>query len=160
MPYHYGYKYNTAGKVKPDLMVIADSYYWTIYNLHDSHLLWDEHDFRYYDVQAFSPGETDKELSLISIEELKRFDFIMVVYTEMNLHVLANMFFEKCYAVLYEAEELDIIKDRIRKDKGWLKNIQEKADRKGITLEKQLDMDAMWILTQEMKKQDEKTNKE
>lgn len=158
MPYHYGIKYNIKGKARPRLMVIADSYYWTIYNLQGSSEIWGEQDFRYYDMEVFSPGNPDKKLTHISIEELKKFDFIMVVYTEANMDVLANKFFEKSYTVLLRPPEIENIMARIRRDEKWLSSVLEKAERKGISLEKQIELDAMWIYNEEMEKQGQTIN--
>ncbi len=160
MPYPYGYHYEEEGKTKPNLMVIADSYYWTIYNLHDSKKLWNEQDFRYYDLQVFSPEHPDKVLPKVTMDELLKFDFIMVLYTEMNMHVLANLFFEKAYAVLFKSRRFEEIKAGIMNDEQWLASIGEKANRKGISLEEMMDLDAMWILVQEIKNNTNETNKE
>jgi len=160
MPYHYGYKYLTEGKVKPNLMVIADSYYWTIYNLHNSKLIWNEQDFRYYNMQLFSPDQPDKELTEINIFELQKFDFIMIVYTETNMHVLANDFFDKSYAALFETRRIDEIKASIRSNKEWLAQIEDKATRRGISLEEMIDLDAMWLLMKEKENQSSNTNNE
>ena len=45
------------------------------------------------------------------------------------------------------------IKVGIMNDEQWLASIGEKADRKGISLEEMMDLDAMWILVQEIKNQ-------
>lgn len=160
MPYPYGYKYITEGKDKPNLMVIADSYYWTIYNLHNSKLIWNEQDFRYYNLQLFSPGKPDKEFREITIHELQKFDFIMTVYTEQNMDVLANNFFEKAYATLFESIRLEEIKASIRNDEQWLTKIEAKAERKGISVEEMINRDALWLLVKELENQSSNTNNE
>ncbi len=160
MPYPYGLKYMTAGKVKPNLMVIADSYYWTIYNLHNSKRLWNEQDFRYYNMQLFSPDQPDKELKEISVQEMQKFDFIMIVYTEQNVDVLANDFFDKSYSALFETRRLDEIKASIRSNKKWLSQIEDKAIRRGVSLEEMIDLDAMWLLMKEKENQSSNTNNE
>jgi len=149
MPYPYGYKYRNVDKARPNLMVIGDSYYWTIFNLEGNHRLWNKHDFRYYDVQMVPAGGGDKTLRDLSYEEFVKYDFVMVLYTESNMHVLANKFFEKSYAVLTEPIEIENIKKRILNDDKWLASIKEKADRKGISLDEQLHLDAMWIFLKE-----------
>jgi len=160
MPYHYGYKYTTVGRVRPNLMVVADSYYWTIFNLHDSKFLWNEHDFRYYNVQIFSPDQLDKNFKEITVSEMQKFDFIMILYTEQNMDKLANNFFEKAYAALYESKRLEEIKKEIRRNKEWLARMEEKAKRKGVTVEEMIELDAMWILTKEIESQSSNTNNE
>jgi hypothetical protein len=146
--------FNEEGKDKPNLMVIADSYYWTIYNEAYCHHLWDEHDFRYYDSQLFSRKNPDKPIGEISIEELKKFDLVMILYTEMNLHKLGNGFFDRAYAALYQNNDLEEIKQSIRNSSDWLADVQDKADRNGRTLEEQIELDAMWMLNKRKENND------
>ena len=160
MPYYYGHHYEVEGKARPNLMVIADSYYWTIYNLYGNNKLWNTHDFRYYNMQLFSQGNPDKELYAISVEAMTQFDFIMPLYTEMNLHVMANDFFEQAYALLFESERLEQIKTNIRNDSKWYQQIVDKANERGISEEEMLQKDALWLLIQELKKQTSNTNNE
>jgi hypothetical protein len=149
MPYPYGLTFNEEGKDKPNLMVIADSYYWTLYNEPYSHRLWNEHHFRYYDSQLFSKKNPDQAIREISLEELKKFDLVMVLYTEMNLYKLGDSFFDRAYAALFNIQDLEDIKQSIRDNSEWLADVKEKAERHGRTLEEQIDLDAMWVLNKQ-----------
>jgi hypothetical protein len=126
-------------------MVIADSYYWTIYNEAYCHYLWDEHDFRYYDNQLISRKNPDKPIGEITMDELMKFDLVMVLYTEMNLHKLGNTFFDRAHATLFQSKDLEEIKQRIRNSSDWLADVKEKAELNGRSLEEQIDLDAMWV---------------
>ena len=158
MPYPTKLMYDTKGKVKPSIMVIADSYYYTIFDLCENRNIWNKHDFRFYDEIMFNWNHDIKKLPNATIDELKKFDVIMILYSEMNMHMLSNRFIERAYARFYETWWLDQIKDRIRKDKNWLKNIEDKAAMKGNTLDEQIDLDAMWVLVTEMENELLKSN--
>jgi len=153
MPYPYGHKYVTNGKVKPDLMVVADSYYWNLYRVYGSHMIWGKHHFRYYDRELYTANKPVMPLFAIKVEEMTAFDFIVILYTEMNMHNIGNTFIEKAYARFFESWELEQIHNRIRNDQEWLSNIQEKADNNNISLEEQMDRDAVWLYTERLKQE-------
>jgi hypothetical protein len=152
MAYPYGYKYETEGKVKPGIMVVADSYYWTIYNLHNSWLLWKEQDFRYYNQESFSPGKPAKKPERITGPYLKRFDLIMIMYTEANLPKFANGFFAEALAALPEARRFEEIRQGIIRSPERLKQTRRKAIERGISLQEMIDREARWVLIHETDK--------
>lgn len=162
MPYPYGLKFTEEGKgkVKPNLMVIADSYYWTLYNLHNSRLLWDEQDFRYYNQESFTPGQPKESPAELTLDELKKFDVIMILYTEANMFKFANDFFEDAYPTLLYAKRLEDFRQSILTSPEWLKQLKEKADKRGISLDKMITLDAQWMLDKELERENNKTNNE
>ena len=160
MPYPYGFKYAEEGKVKPNLMVIADSYYWTIYNLHNSKLLWDEQDFRYYNQQSFTPGQAEEKPAALNMDELQKFDVIMILYTEANMFKFANDFFEDSYITLTCRKRLESLRQRIMNSPEWLARVKEKADKRGIPLDKMVAIDARWMLDNQLEKENNKTDNE
>ncbi len=159
MPYPVGFSYDTTGKEKPNLMVIADSYYWTIYNLPDSKLLWGEQDFRYYNQASYTPGKKEESPAVLTIEELAKFDVIMVMYTEANMTKFADDFFEDAWLTFNYRKEIDSLRTKIINSPDWMNDIQRKADEKGISRDDMLRLDAIWLLKHEMEKQ-QQTKKE
>jgi len=152
MAYPYGYKYDVQGKVKPRIMVVADSYYWTIYNLHNAWLLWEEQDFRYYNQESFSPGKPSKKAERITAPYLKRFDLIIIMYTEANLPKFADGFFAEALAALPEARRFEEIRQGIIRSPERLKQTRRKAIDKGISLQEMIDREARQVLIHETDK--------
>ncbi len=152
-PYPFGYKYEMQGKVKPDIMVIADSYYWTIYNIHNSKVIWGEQDFRYYNSAVYTPDVPEQELAPLTYEELSRFDVILIMYTDANMYKFANNFFEDAYLNLYYNHKLKQYQNSIRNSEDWLEQVKEKAERKGVSTEEMIAMDARWMVEREIEQE-------
>lgn len=146
LPYPYGYKTTSEGKVKPNLMVIADSYYWTIFNLPPSLELWNEHDFRYYNQILYRHGKPESVPTALTVEEMAKFDFILVLYTEANMYKFANDFFESAYINLFDQKKIEELKQKILNSPEWLAQIEKKAEQRGISLEEMIHLDAVWML--------------
>lgn len=74
---------DTIGREKPSILVIADSYYRTIYNL-DIDACFEKSSFWYYNKQVFPESRTKltytKDLSVK--EEVKKYDIIMLMATD------------------------------------------------------------------------------
>jgi hypothetical protein len=47
--------------------------------------------------------------------------------------------------------EIDLVKKRIKRDEKWLSHIVEKAEKKGISLDSMLTLDAIWMVDEEEK---------
>ena len=140
-------------------MTIADSYYWGVYNIKDSKYLWSELDFRFYDVKLISLFNPGKKLPRITKEELKKFDFVMIVYTDMNLPKLANKFIENAYISLVQGQKLEDTKQDIRDSEERMAYMKEKAEIRSISMEEQIDRHARFLLLTELKNE-YNTNKE
>jgi len=104
LAYPYGYSLQEESKTKPDIMIIADSYYWSFYKKSYNKSLWGRHHFRYYNQELYEHGDIKSNLSKIDLEELRKFDFIMLLYTEANMTKFANDFIEQAYASLVTDE--------------------------------------------------------
>ena len=157
MPYLTGHSYNDNGKVKPGIMVIGDSYYWSIYNKPFSKFLWKIQDFRYYNQESYSPGKEKSLPAIISVKELGKFDVIMLIYTEATMMKFANNFINDAYLTLTSDKEIQEVIERILNTPEWLAHVTEKAEKKGISIEQMLHLDAQWVIEEERKKESELT---
>jgi len=152
MAYPYGFSVDTLGRTKPNLMVVSDSYYWTIYNMDKNKDLWGELDFRYYNQASYSPGQPKEDPAVLTIEELSKFDVVMILYTEATMTKFANNFFEDAYITLSYVKGLEEIRQRILNTPEWLEDVKEKAIKNGVSLEDMIDMDAKWLLEKRLMK--------
>ncbi len=157
MPYPYGHKYEDEGKIRPKLMVIADSYYWSIYTQKNSWNLWDEQDFRYYNEISFSPNQDQKDPDELSVDELGKFDVIMIMYTEANMLKFANNFFEEAFMNLMYNDRLEEIIQHFSSSPEILETMKVKAIKKGVSLEEMIRIDAYWVLNNELEKEEIET---
>ena len=153
MPYLYGFYSDTVAKTKPDMMVIADSYYWSIYRLRYSFNVWDEHHFRFYNQMLFYDYNKNKDAEFVNLEELKRFDVIILMYTEATMKKFANDFIESSYILLKHGERFEEIINSIRGTDEWLEKVEEKAEKRGITVDEMIRIDAEWVLENEINKE-------
>lgn len=151
MPYPYGYTYDAEGKEKLKLMVVADSYYWSMYTHQGAWEIWDELDFRYYNKITYRPNAEESDPIPLRIDELAKFDVIMILYTEANMTKMANDFFEEAYVNLNYQDELETIKHSIRNSPEWLKEVEEKAIRENVSLDEMIILVAEWVLNNKLK---------
>jgi hypothetical protein len=136
------------GKTRPRVLVIADSYYWGMFNFGLSRSFSDDH-FWFYNKQVY-PESFTKELTtgqLSLSDEISKHDVFILMATEANLPGFGWGFPEAAYKILYEKHLHDRIQnlmEYIRTDKNWMKHIEEKARQRGIPVDSMLYLDADW----------------
>lgn len=139
--------------VKPTLITIGDSYFWTIsYNFKLSQLF-KRYPYWYYNSTIyFDPGNSStKDIKLL--EEIFKADYIMLNYCTVQLYKLGNGFIENALALLYDEEtqqpfSQDVINmvQYIYTDQKWMDDLKIKAEQNNISLEKQIALDAKWVV--------------
>lgn len=164
MPYpHFAdIKDNTLWK--PNLLVVADSYYWTIYPFSIMSRSFTANDFWFYNETRY-PREkyAGIEKSPMQLkDDLLRHDFVILMMTEPNLTHMLH-FPEKTVALLdpNNPEALKAIREReervkyyinaIRNTPDWFKLIVSKAIQKKIPVEEALKSDAEYMADTEKK---------
>ncbi len=136
------------GKTRPRVLVIADSYYWGMYNFGLSRSFSDDH-FWFYNKQVY-PESFTKELTagqLSLADEISKHDVIILMATEANLPGFGWGFPEAASKLLYKRHLQDRIQnlmDYIRTDRNWMRHIEEKARQRGIPVDSMLYLDAEW----------------
>ena len=90
------------------------------------------------------------------IDELFNADFIMLNYCTVQLYKLGNGFVENALALLYDEETDSPLSDdiiemerRIYSDPVWFGDVKTKASKNNISIEKQVVLDAKYILEQQ-----------
>jgi len=94
-------------KSKPSLMVVADSFYWGIYNMGWSNLFTDDHFWYYnktiYPEDTYMHPYTTEDIDMQ--EEIMKHDIIIILCTHGNMHSFGWGFIENCYDALYSPDE-------------------------------------------------------
>lgn len=155
---------DTAGKTKPSVLVIGDSFYWQIFAMGVSNLF-NLSDFWYYFKSAHSPrfDKTKKIEEVDIISEINRHDVIIVMSTDVHLPRLGWGFFEKMFGYYNGTvpsyfldpnyyKKIEETMEYIRSDKLWFKAIEEKAAQRKMSVDSMLYIDAEWSVNEEYKK--------
>ena len=152
-----------SGKVKPSLLVIADSFYWGLYSTGIHKLFTDDHFWFYFtDVHPDddAPGVSAHDLDLA--KEIEKHDVIIIMGTEAQIVNLGWGFIERTYDLFkgkfeekklehhFTEEEIRLTKNRIISDEKWMMHIKSKAEGLGISIDSMLTTDAIWVLKEEL----------
>lgn len=94
------------GKVKPNLIVVADSYYWNIYGKGYSSRMFNNNSFWYYFKQSYNPEYPEhpgpKEVTSLNIkDEIEDQDFILLISTDANLFKFPFGFINNVYDIYF-----------------------------------------------------------
>ncbi len=146
---------NKPGCVKPTCLVIADSYWWDIYNMEFSNSLFTNGSFWYYN-EVMYPDSWEVTHLVKDADTrplLDRFDVIIVIATEPNLKKLGYGFFstvKNAYGNSLKGVDYKIpyVKEIMRGNKDWMKEVAKKSKEKGISVDSMMTIDALWFLTQ------------
>ena len=146
-------------------MVVADSYYWELYNEGLSRDVFNNGQFWYYNRKIYSqkPGWATLPVNETDIRaEVEKSDIVFILQTEATLYRFGFGFVEK-EVELYaqkdynpnveplEQQQLKAIIRSIKTNEKWYAEILRKAEKKGITPEEMLLIDARYIIDQRKK---------
>jgi hypothetical protein len=160
-------KFNSPpGKVKPNVLVVGDSYYWNIMGSGISAELFGDNNFWFYNQEAHNPAwPTSKKVNTLNVlEEIKRQDFVILLSTEANLFKFSFGFLDKVKSAITnptafermtpgqrDSKILEIM-EALRNSEESTARIKEKAARKKISFEEMLRLDAEWVFEQKYAK--------
>lgn len=153
----------SEGKTRPSVLMIADSYYWDMFNFGISKAFSNDH-FWYYNKQVYpdsfkSPLETS-QLDLRA--QIAQHDVIIIMATEANLPGFGWGFIENVYNSFHKnnaisgfdadfQEKLAAARLYIKSDKKWMEEIMKKAAKRKISVDSMITLDATWQLEQNNK---------
>ncbi len=153
-----------SNKIKPSVLVVADSYYWGMFNFGISNAFSNSH-FWFYNKQIFPDSyQTPLETSQVDLNsEISKHDVIIIMATEATLPNLGWGFIENAYnlfkpfgkKIFYNAEfqrKIMDMRNYIKTDKNWMEQIKKKAEMKNIKLDSMLTLDAIWAIQNKEKK--------
>lgn len=141
---------------KPKVVSIADSFFWQFINKGYNKHIFSETKFWYYYKQVYGTGQKDLFVNDIHIrKELFETDLVILMATDANLYKFPYGFttalepnkFDKAE----KEEEIQKLINYIKTDKKWFNDISNKAERKGISLDSMLYMDARYMIEKKIK---------
>lgn len=160
---------NATGKTMPRVVVIADSFYWSMYGTGIWNQSFSPGGFWYYNRVVY-PDTFEEELKVKDLnywKAIEKNDVFIVLITEANLPKFSWGFVENALAafspgydknaperkekVLSYEEELQKHKKNIAANKNWMKQIREKAKAQNISIDSMLTIDAKWVMEQKHK---------
>jgi hypothetical protein len=160
MAYPQIYWKEETGNSKPKVMVIADSYYWTLFNMGVSNAF-AENPFWYYYSEVHTPGQKYPQPAnqVLLKQALRTQDVYVILSTDANLTNLGWGFVEWTsrlvdnneYMNLDFEERVENLKNYIPTDSAWIKDIRMKAKERGIPVDSMITLDAIWMIEQESK---------
>jgi len=94
----------SSGKLKPNVLTIADSYYWSIYNSNIPDSVFNKHEFWYYNYTIY-PDSWGKKVRYVDHkddkENIEKQDVILLMITELNLYRGFFQFVDKAYKIYF-----------------------------------------------------------
>lgn len=149
------------GKIRPNVIVVSDSYYWNIFGKGYSNRLFNDNNFWYYNVEAHNPEwpAPRKTTELDMAVELGKADVIIIMATEANLYRFPYGFIDRVYETLTKSNvavnspsspeqksaEIAQIMKNIDSNPEWKAIIIQKASDKKISYNEMLELDATWV---------------
>lgn len=153
MPYHQFAFHSDSGHVKPNILSVADSYYWNFYNSGIPDSLFSNKAFWYFYKKVYPDtwyGEkTVKDIDLKA--EVEKQDVIFLMMTERFLYKFDRGFVDDLFSIYGKPSTLDrigrYISSIVNLD-SWFSDLIRKADNKGISLGEMMELDANYMLKQ------------
>ncbi len=145
------YEYITENKIKKNALVIADSYWQDIFFREIPRHLFATNEYWYFSKSSFGNfyfGTKDVANRDITRAILQN-DFIIIVCSESNFRNLGFGFAGAAYNAIKRpvyptADELSRLKQMIKSNNDWIKNVEQKAVKKKVSVDSMLTSDAIW----------------
>lgn len=151
------------GKTKPSVLVVADSYYWGMYNFGIGNSFSTSH-FWFYNKQvypeSFSIPTDASQLNLADVVE--QHDLFVIMATEATLPGLGWGFIERLFNHFRPAnesssrsdfkEKVAALREYMRTDTQWMELLRKKATDRKISLDSMMTLDAIYQVEQNEKK--------
>lgn len=134
-------------KTRPNVITIADSYYWNIFGSGMATQLFGNNSFWYYNKMAHNTEYSEpKKVDELSVkQEIESQDFIFLLSSEINLHKFAFGFIDNAFELYSTDKETAYYEDLIRSSPKWIAKIAKKAKEKNISLDEMIRQDAIWM---------------
>jgi hypothetical protein len=134
------------GMTKPDVLVIADSFYWTIFGNGLSNRMFNKSSFWFYFEMAYSNAFSDVEVKTLDIrKEIESHQVIILMSSESNLFKFPFGFLEKVYPLYFpqdEEQQLQSFIKLIQWDKGWFTEVKKQAEQDKTDLTRAIESEA------------------
>lgn len=145
---------------KPQVMVVADSYWWNVFGAGYTNNAWNGSSFWYYNEQVYydkgQPMSAPDTMSLYN--EIHRNNFVIILATEANLYRFGYNFIERLYDIytgkgdpIADKKRFDqeLVREEsvIRADENWMNAIRKKAEEGNLPLDTVIRRDAIYMLS-------------
>ncbi len=154
-----------SGKVKPNVLVVSDSFYWLMYNFGIANAFATNH-FWYYNNQVYPDSfQASVDVSKLDLAaEIDKHDIFMVMATEATIPNLGWGFIENLYFHFKGIKRtqgrspdflkrLEAFKAYIKADAGWMAGIVKRAEKSNLSVDSVIAIDAIWQVEQQLKKE-------
>lgn len=155
--YYPAYHFNTAGKSKPRLLTVGDSFWWNEFvSPADTGVFSDSHFWFYFnEFHTHQSGILAREQVKIA-DEIGSRNVILLISSDINIPKIGWGFVEAAIAALppetnERMKKIIQTEKRILSDENWMKVIREKAGKEGIPVDSMLRRDAIYVLEEESK---------
>lgn len=161
-----------TNKDQPKVIVIADSFYWSMFGTEVWNKSFSPGGFWYYNKQIY-PESFSQEFLVENVnhkEAIDENDVFVIMANEANLPffpwgAVENLLrpFEPGYKNNIEQKKAEAYKEKLeiernisimKADEKWLNDIKQKAEKNGISVDSMLYLDAIWLI--ESKKEQNK----
>jgi hypothetical protein len=139
---------------KPDVLVVGDSYWWCMVgdNLPKKFFKEDEYWFYNRDIVYDNGQQKDKVKEANLSGSLGKRDVVLLMATEATFYMFPYGFVDNAYKLYCEdhSKRLSEIKNDIKQNAEWYAKITAKAAENKIAVDKQVQLDAEYILSDEI----------
>lgn len=139
---------------KPDVLVVGDSYWWCVVgdDLPKKFFREDEYWFYNRDIVFQNNQQKDKVREVNLSSSLAQRDVVLLMATEATFYMFPYGFVDNAYKLYCEdnSKRLNEIKRDISQNGEWYAKITAKAAENKISLDKQIQLDAEYILSDEL----------
>lgn len=144
----------------PKIMVMADSYYWGMYNFGMSEHVFGNGQFWYYNNEIYCKT-WDKPLRLFDAElldELNKHELIVILQTDAGLHRMSYGLIENLYDAYFTKDpakssvkkiRVAYVRKRLSQDPKWKAKLTQQAAREHITLDEKINAFAEYLVWRE-----------
>lgn len=145
-------------EVRPASLIIADSYYWGMYNIGISNVF-SNTQFWFYNNEVYSPQFSEMKSSheMDLKEAINNHDIIIILCTEANMPRLGWGFIEQAYDVYHDNHTTKIFNlefwEKVKNMRAYIKSkpeimsgVIEKATARHISVDSMVTLDAIWML--------------
>ncbi len=142
--------YHIENKYKPKVLVIGDSFYWNMYYSGIPSNVFNSLEYWYYNSKCYNDGTAtpyNETKNFNYIDEISKFEYIIILQTDGGLNNFGFGFFDKIINNIDSnfQSKIDEYINQIKNSPEWLKQVEEKAAERGITLEEMLFIDANYM---------------
>lgn len=139
---------------KPDVLVVGDSYWWCVVgdDLPKKFFREDEYWFYNRDIVFQNNQQKDKVKEVNLSASLAQRDVVLLMATEATFYMFPYGFVDNAYKLYCEdhSKRLNEIKNDITQNAEWYGKVTAKAAENAISLDKQIQLDAEYILSDEL----------